>query len=136
MGLRVVVDTNVIVSILQFGGRISEILNLALQGTVEIYTSQPMIEELRGVLREKFHWSADRVDDVTERLLCFCHLIDPGETLQVCRDPDDDRFLECSLAAGAEVIVSGDRNLLDLGAFRGTPIMTPRRFLDSGLWKR
>jgi predicted nucleic acid-binding protein len=54
----------------------------------------------------------------------------------VCRDPDDDRILECALAASAEVIVTGDRDLLDLGAFRDTPIMTPRQFLDSGLWKR
>jgi putative PIN family toxin of toxin-antitoxin system len=136
MGLRVVVDTNVLVSIFQFGGRISEILDLALQGAVELYTSQPMIEELRGVLQEKFRWSAERVDNATETLLRFCHLIDPGEPLKVCRDPDDDRVLQCALAAGAEAIVSGDRDLLDLGAFRGTPIMSPRRFLDSGLWKR
>jgi predicted nucleic acid-binding protein len=54
----------------------------------------------------------------------------------VCRDPDDDRVLECALAAGVEVIVSGDRDLQDLGGFRDTPIMSPRRFLDSGLWKR
>jgi putative PIN family toxin of toxin-antitoxin system len=136
MGLLVVVDTNVFVSIFQFGGRIGEILDLALQGAVELCTSQPMIEELRGVLQEKFHWSAERVDAATETLLRFCHLIDPREPLKVCRDPDDDRVLECALAAGAEVIVSGDRDLLDLGAFRGTPIMSPRLFLDSGLWKR
>jgi putative PIN family toxin of toxin-antitoxin system len=136
MGLRVVVDTNVLVSIFQFGGRISEILDLALQGTVELYTSQPIIGELRGVLQEKFRWSTERIEDATGTLLRFCHLIDPGERLKVCRDPDDDRVLECALAAGAEVIVSGDLDLLDLGAFRGTPIMSPRRFLDSGLWKR
>jgi putative PIN family toxin of toxin-antitoxin system len=136
MGLRVVVDTNVSISIFQFGGRIGEILDLALQGTVELYTSQPLIEELRGVLQEKFHWSAERVDAATETLLRFGHLIDPGEPLKVRRDPDDDRVLECALAAGAGVIVSGGHDLLDLGAFRGTPIMTPRRFLDSGLWRR
>jgi putative PIN family toxin of toxin-antitoxin system len=136
MGLRVVVDTNVFVSIFQFGGRIEEILDLALEGAVELYISQPIIDELRGVLHEKFHWSAERVDDATETLLRFCRLIDPGEPLRVCRDPDDDRVLECALAAGVEVIVSGDRDLQDLGGFRDTPIMSPRRFLDSGLWKR
>jgi len=136
MGLLVVVDTNVFVSIFQFGGRIGEILDLALQGAVELCTSQPLIEELRGVLQEKFHWSAERVDAATETLLRFCHLIETGEPLKVCRDPDDDRVLECALAAGAKVIVSGDRDLLDLGAFRGTPIMSPRLFLDSGSWKQ
>ena len=136
MGLRVVVDTNVFVSIFQFGGGISEILDLALQGTIELFTSQAIIEELRGVLQEKFHWSTERVNSVTEALLRFCRLIDSGATLRVCRDPDDDRVLECALAAVAEVIVSGDRDLQDLGSFRDTPIMSPRVFLDSGLWKR
>jgi len=72
MGLRAVVDTNVFISIFQFGGRISEILDLALQGRVELFTSQPIIEELRGVLQEKFHWSTERVDDATATLLRFC----------------------------------------------------------------
>jgi putative PIN family toxin of toxin-antitoxin system len=88
------------------------------------------------VLREKFRWSTERVDGATETLSRFCRLVDPGEPLKVCRDPNDDRVPECALAAGAEVIVSGDRDLLDLGAFRDTPIMSPLRFLDSGLWKR
>jgi putative PIN family toxin of toxin-antitoxin system len=136
MGLRVVVDTNVFVSIFQFGGGISEILDLALQGTIELFTSQAIIEELRGVLQEKFHWSTERVNSVTEALLRFCRLINSGATLRVCRDPDDDRVLECALAAVAEVIVSGDRDLQDLGSFRDTPIMSPRGFLDSRLWKR
>ena len=136
MGLLVVVDTNVFVSIFQFGGRMGEILDLALQGAVELCTSQPMIEELRGVLQEKFHWSTERVDNATGTLLRFCRLIEPGEPMKVCRDSDDDRVLECALAAGAKVIVSGDRDLQDLGGFRDTPIMSARQFLDSRLWKR
>ena len=136
MGPRVVVDTNVFVSTFQFGGRIGDILDLALQGTIELHTSQPILQELRGVLHGKFHWSTERVDDALETLLRFCRLVEPAEALSVCRDPDDDRVLECALAAGADVIVSGDRDLLDLGFFRDTPIMSPRRFLDSGLWKR
>jgi putative PIN family toxin of toxin-antitoxin system len=136
MALRIVVDTNVFVSVFQFGGRIGGVLDLALQGAVEICVSQPIVDELSGVLRQKFHWSAERAGAAAETLLQFCRLVDPHEALKVCRDPDDDRVLECALAASAEVIVSGDRDLLVLGAFRGTPIMSPRLFLDSVLWKR
>ena len=135
MAVRVVADTNVFVSIFQFGGRTSEILDLALQGAIELCISQPIIEEVRGVLQEKFHWSAERGDDVMQTLVQFCRLVEPGEPVKVCRDPDDDRVLECALAAGAAVIVSGDSDLQEIGVFRGMPIMSPRRFLDSEPWK-
>jgi putative PIN family toxin of toxin-antitoxin system len=136
MGLRVVADTNVFVSIFQFGGRIGQILDLAIQGAVELCISDPIVEELRGVLGEKFHWPVERTGAAAGTLLRFCRLVDPQEPVSVCRDPDDDRILECALAACADLIVTGDRDLLDLGVFRDTPIMTPRQFLDSGLWKR
>ncbi len=54
----------------------------------------------------------------------------------VREDPDDNRIVECALAAGADVIVSGDRHLLKLGACEGIAILTPREFLKAHLWRR
>jgi len=51
----------------------------------------------------------------------------------VCRDSDDDKFLECAAAAAAEAIVSGDKDLLTLSAFRSIPILSPRQFIDAHL---
>jgi putative PIN family toxin of toxin-antitoxin system len=135
MALRIVADTNVYVSIFQFGGRLSEILEVAVAGSVELYISEPILEELRGVLTRKFQWSAERAQLAADTLRRFCRLITPRHSLRVATDPDDDRILECALEARAEVIISGDRDLLALGAFGDMPIMGPGRFLDSAPWK-
>lgn len=135
MALRVVADTNVYVSIFQFGGRMSEILDLAVAGSVELCISEPILEELRGVLTRKFQWPAERAQVAADRLRRFCRFITPRHSLRVATDPDDDRILECALEARAEVIISGDRDLLVLDAFENISIMSPGRFLDSAPWK-
>lgn len=134
MGLRVVADTNVYVSIFQFGGPISQILELALDRTIDLFVSVPIAIELRGVLAEKFHWSAERIEQLTQALAFLCHSVTPQEAVRAAADPEDDRILEYALAASADVIVSGDSHLLDLKSFRGIPIMSPRQFLDSAPW--
>jgi putative PIN family toxin of toxin-antitoxin system len=135
MALRVVADTNVYVSIFQFGGRISEIVDLAVAGAIELYISEPILEELRGVLANKFQWSKHRTEEAADTLLRLCHFVTPQQSLRIAADPDDDRILECAVEARADVIVSGDRHLLELNAFRNIPIMPPRQFLDSAPWK-
>jgi putative PIN family toxin of toxin-antitoxin system len=136
MVLRVVADTNVLVSAFHFGGRKAEVLDLAQDGAIELWIAQPILDELLGVLDGKFHWSAERLDTLNEILTRLCHLADPRESVRLCRDPDDDRVLECALAAGAGVIVSGDADLLDVGTLRGIPIMSPRVFLELKPWRR
>jgi putative PIN family toxin of toxin-antitoxin system len=135
MALRVVADTNVYVSIFQFGGRLSQILELAVDRAIDLFVSTPIVMELSGVLAEKFCWSVDRVQQVIDTLALFCHSVTPQELVRAAADPDDDRILECALAANAEVIVSGDTHLLELKSFRGIPIMNPRQFLDRAPWK-
>ena len=67
-----------------------------------------------------------------DRFWSFGLLVIPTENLRiVANDPDDDRILECALAANANVIVSGDQHLLKLGRFRTISITTPRQFLGS-----
>ncbi|MCL6649880.1 MAG: putative toxin-antitoxin system toxin component, PIN family [Chloroflexi bacterium] len=122
-------------SSLHFGGRLSELLDLAVSGTIELYLSPAIIKELRGVLGDKFCWAPDRIAAVVETLLRFCRWVDPHEPVRAAPDQDDDRILECALAAGAQFIVSGDRHLLELRDFRGIPILTPRQFLDAAPWK-
>ena len=134
MALRVVADTNVYVSIFQFRGKIGEILDLAVAGTIELCISEPILEELQGVLANKFQWSPERTEEVARTLLRFCRFVTPQQSLRVAADPDDDRILECAVEAGADAIVSGDRDLLELNTFRNLPIMSPRQFLDSAPW--
>lgn len=69
---------------------------------------------------------SETIDDIRE----FAHIVEPKQKLMVInRDPDDNKFLECSLEGGAEYIVSGDKDLLDLKTYQGIYILSPAAFL-------
>lgn len=130
MRLRVVLDTNVVISGLLFGGLPRQVLELAIEGVVELVTSPAMEDELERVLEVKFpqHRPA-----IKETLVAFQELMThvvPHQTLSaIPEDPSDNRVLECALAAHADAIVSGDHHLLACGKFRGIPILSPQAFL-------
>jgi putative PIN family toxin of toxin-antitoxin system len=129
--MRVVLDTNVYVLALMFGGLPGELLDLALLEAFDTIVSPVLLDELDEKLRLKFEVSAEDVSLIRARIMKIAHLVDPEETLHVIEDdPDDDRVLECALAGQADAIVSGDRHLLALASYRGIPIMRVRQFLD------
>lgn len=127
---KVVVDTNVLVSSF-FGGKPRDLLHLWRDGGLAICLSDEILAEyLEAIAR-----FGDGKAEVRELLAVLSArenviLVSPREQVHAVRsDPDDDKFLECALAAGADAIVSGDRHLLSLGEFRGIPILGPARFL-------
>ena len=130
---RVVADTNILISALQFGGKPKQLLDLSTDGQVDLAISEAIIGETIRILRDKFNRTPDWLAEADRQLRVIARLIEPTESLQVVEaDPSDDRILECALAADAEVIVSGDGHLLSLGSFRGIPIQRVAEFL-SGL---
>ena len=129
---RVVADTNVLVSALQFGGKPKQLLDLASDGQVDLAISETIIAETLRVLRDKFHRSPEWVAEADRQLRVITRFVQPTESIQVIKaDPTDDRILECAVAAEAEVIVSGDSHLVSLGSFRGMPIQRVAAFLGS-----
>lgn len=128
---RLVLDTNVLISGLLFGGPPRALLELALERLIELLTSSPLERELARVLRAKFPERLDAVILETEGALFDLAVhIEPTETLSVIHeDPSDNRVLECAVSGQAEAIISGDRHLLALGSFRGIPILTPQAAL-------
>jgi uncharacterized protein len=129
--LRVVADTNVLISALMFGGLPGSFLDLALSRAFLLVTSSALLDELDEKLRGKFEVTGDDAEMIRLRLLNSSLVAEPTITLKViANDPDDDRVLECAIASGADFVVSGDRHLLRLGSFRGIRIMTVRQFLD------
>jgi putative PIN family toxin of toxin-antitoxin system len=134
--MRIVVDTNVIISALVFGGLPREVLDGAAIGVYSLYFSPPIQAEVKRILKEKFGWSAQEVQVRTAVLWKIGVQVHPKVPLDaVPDDPDDNRVLECALAAGAHAIVSGDRQLLRLGSFESIPIQTARHFLESRGWE-
>ena len=129
--MRVVADTDVLVSALIFpGGAPEAFYRLALEGRIELFTSRRLLTELGRVLSEKFGWDPGRAEEAVEQLLRVATVVTPQETISVIdADPADDRVLEAAAEASADAIVSGDRHLLDLGSWRGIAIYPPAEFL-------
>jgi len=132
---RVVADTNVYISALNFGGAPDEVLRLARAGAFTLFISPPILQEVEGVLAKKFKWSPTQLSDARTLIESFTTSVTPQQTItRITADPPDNRILECAVAAKAHRIVTGDHHLRDLGKYRRIVIVSPREFLQSKVW--
>lgn len=129
--MKVVLDTNVYISAILFGGLCEEILKLAGQGSFELVISKNIIVETESVLKEKFKWSKKQISETLTYIKDVAVVINPEISLSVIKeDPSDDKIIECAVAAKADYIVTGDRNhLLPIKEYKGIKIMSPAEFL-------
>ena len=129
--MKAILDTNVLISAYVFpGGRPEAVYRLALEGSLEIGTSRTLLAEFGRVLGQKFGWIPDRVDAAVAQVARIAVVVEPGEVVQVVStNPADDRVLEAARAFDADVIVSGDRHLLDLGTWSEIGIITPAELI-------
>ena len=130
--IRVVLDTNVLVSALLFSGEPGLIAEGWKSGAfVPVFSHETFAEFRRVLSYPKFSLTVQEIAVLIEdEVLPFCEVVEIGEEiLSVCRDPEDDPFLSCAVAASADCIISGDKDLLSLGSFRNIPIVTVAAFL-------
>ena len=129
--MKAVLDTNVLISAYVFpGGKPEAVYRLALEGRLQIGTSRTLLAEFGRVLDQKFGWDSDRVEAAVAQMTRIAMVVEPSEAVQVITaDPADDRVLEAGRACDADVIVSGDRHLLDLGAWSEIEIISPAEFI-------
>jgi putative PIN family toxin of toxin-antitoxin system len=127
--MRAVLDTNVYVSAFLFGGKPAALLQLAERGAFVLLTSAPLRQEVEEVLALKFQWPDALLRLACEPLWNISVSVDPSIAIDECRDPDDNRVLECALEGEADCIVSGDKHLLELKQFRLSRILTVSEFL-------
>jgi uncharacterized protein len=131
--LRCVFDTNATVSALLFEQSTpARAFDTALESG-ELLLSQDTLAELHEVLgREKFdrYVTREERDQFLAMLVLNATAIDIVDEIKVCRDLDDDKFLELAVSGEANWIVSGDEDLLVLHPFRGISIVTPAQFLE------
>ncbi len=125
--LRVVFDSNVVISGFLFDGPPARLLEHAFDESVQSYTSLSILDEVRDVLqRPKFGLSSDQTLTLIEELHDFCEVVTPRRRVRtISADPDDNAILECAQAANATLIVSGDSHLFDLGRWKGIDILSP-----------
>lgn len=130
--IRVVLDTNVLVSVLFFGGRLSVIRTAWREARITPALSLDTFHELVNVLGyPKFSLSKEEISFVIEdEILPYFEVVDAARNATgVCRDPDDDKFLSCAASAPAAYLVSGDKDLLELKKFKGVRIISPAELL-------
>ena len=125
-------DTNVFVSgLTHTQGRAAQALGNIVAGLDLLFVSRPIIEELRRVLAEKFGWTDVDLVEVDNWFSNHARLVVPTETINILADEPDNRILECAVAANADAIVTGDRQMLALGNFRNIPILALADYLGS-----
>src|SRR6266849_4488543 len=129
--IRVVLDTNIVVSaLLRSGGLPEAVFNLAVDRNVQLYISEPILAEYEEVLRRpRLDIHPDKVTNALARIREAGLLVIPTAPVNAASDPDDNIFLECAQAASARYLVTGNRRDFP-DEWEGTKVVTPREFLE------
>jgi len=133
--MKVVVDTNVLISGVFFGGMPSRVLEAWRDGRIGLVVSPEILEEYRRVGEElEAQFPGVSLAPLLALLVMTAEIIEaPGLPEPVSRDPDDDKFIACALAGECQLIISGDKDLLEVSGYQGVKIVPPREFLESVL---
>lgn len=129
--IRVVIDTNVLISAFINPGRSRDVLEKVFKGDIRLISSPAILSEFEEVLsREKFGFTKDQVAKVLSIILRVSEVITPKISINVVSDdPDDNKILECALDGKATNIISGDKHLLRLKIYKSIGIYSPNQFL-------
>ncbi len=132
--MNIVIDTNIILSGLFFGGYPRKVLEAVLDDECTVFASSEIIDEYTRIVDEylKKHGNYSSVFLLLP-LIAKMKIIEPKSTTNICRDKDDNKFLNCAIDANAIYIVTGDQDLLVLAKFSDTQIITAKEFVTKAL---
>ena len=132
--MRIVIDTNVLISEVFFGGYPGRILSAAVRRQITACATAEIINEYEETVQEMISRRQGRLNGtILTPLINSMEMIDPVTQVKLCRDPDDDKFLGCAKDSHALYIVSGDKDLLVLSNFEGIRIITAKEFSEQYL---
>jgi uncharacterized protein len=130
---KIIIDTNVLVSGIFFGGPPARILKAWQDGRFQIVLSEDILDEYRRVI-QTLAAKLEHIDfePILEKIVIESQLV-PSYAFEspVCEDPDDDKFLACAMVSKSNYLVTGDNHLLKIGKFLDTFIVTPRYLVDN-----
>ncbi len=137
--MRIVIDTNVLISGIFFTGIPSLIFDGWLKEKFVLVVSEPILSEYIKVferIAQKIRTKAPDLDifKIIEMVILKAEVVDTENIhVTVCEDSDDNKFIECAIAGKCTLIVTGDKDLLRIGTYQGIKILTPRTFWDTYL---
>lgn len=132
--MKVVIDTNVVVSALFFGGKPRNLIELLINKDLDAYITQEITEEYKDTVAYLQRKYGDKQISVPlAHIISSCKLIKKETDIKICRDPDDDKFISCAIDAKCLYIISGDKDLLAIKQYKGIQIVTVTEFFHV-LW--
>lgn len=129
--MKVVIDTNVVASAIFFGGKPQNLIQLAICKKIETFVSKEIVEEYKEILErlsKKYPTKAPKIS--LESIIPSFDFVEPSRKIEICRDPDDNKFLECATESKCLYIVSDDNDLLTLKKFEDVEIITVAQFFE------
>ncbi len=131
--LKVVLDTNILISAIAFGGKPEEVLNLVLDEKIIAVTSPILLAEFQEVYNKNFPLKFVDFELTLERIEEIFKMVKPKRSLKIVRDEDDNRVLEAAVEGFCKFIITGDKDLLDLENYQNIKIVTAEQFLSESL---
>ena len=129
--MKIVIDTNVLISAMYFGGNPRKLIRLLLRNAFDAFASCGIVDEYNDATDEFMGKYEDKLSDIAlPDIIAKMHQIEVTTEVHVCRDPDDDKFIECAIDSKSKYIVSGDKDLLAVGTQKNVEIVTVADFLN------
>ena len=122
--IRVVFDTNILISAFLFSGKPMQLFELARSRALQLLPSPRILAEFASCLRIKFGWEDEDIADAIRTIGYSAELVKPFGKIDVLSNGADNRILECAVEGKADYVVSGDRHLLELKKFKGIQILS------------
>ncbi len=130
--MKIVLDTNVLISGILFSGPPARILRAWRRDRFQLVLTEEILDEylrVAAILQEKY--PTIDIESPIRLIAQHCEIVVADELPEdVCTDPDDDKFLACAVAAGSTLVVSGDKALQKASGYRGLQVISPRQFVD------
>lgn len=135
--MKIILDTNVLISGIFFSGPPAEILKAWQNGDIQLILSSEIADEYIRVAKIlAVGFTGIDINPILTLIITHSEIIQASPlSHQVCEDPDDDKFLACAIGSNSKIIISGDKHLLKLSGYRGIHILTPRSFVAQYLKK-
>jgi conserved hypothetical protein TIGR00305 len=130
--IKIVLDTNILISAILFGGNPRKILSLIIDNKIQGFISPFIIFELKEVLRKKFNFPLEILEELEELIKEKFIIVYPKKTINLIKEVlADNRILECAVEAKADFLISGDtKHILKIKKINKTKIVSSSEFLE------
>lgn len=129
--MRIIIDTNIVISASFFSGLPRKIIEAVIKEQFKVCANNEIVEEYDETVAKMIYKGKGHLNyNILKSFMTKIELIDPVSRIAICRDPDDDKFINCAIDAKAIYIVIGDSDLLTIGQYEDVEIITAKDFYD------